>query len=234
MANILIGVLQPGARTFGVGITKPRRGVAMFNGIPRGVIVKSCTPSELAAECFCALLLDSLGINAPQCGIVYEDEVPFFGSVDLVSPNLMQHFCINPDIPNVDELKAAVQELVQWVGFGRLIALDILISNADRHPGNLITDGVDFWAIDHGRTLGLFPYSGHKSYQLVKQLSDPFICANLEASAVSNALTFPANCHILAESEISRHAITADYAKPFAQLVISRQPSLASSIQGLL
>ena len=234
MANILIGVLQPGARTFGVGITKPRRGVAMFNGTPRGVIVKSCTPSELAAECFCALLLDSLGINAPQCAIVYENGIPHFGSVDLANPNLMQNFCIDPNNPNTSELHAIVQELVQWAGFGRLIALDILIANGDRHPGNLITDGIDYWAIDHERALNLFPYSCHKSYQLVKSQSNSLTTASLEASAISNALTFPQNCHTLAEIETGKHAITAVYAQPFAQFIIGRQPSLASSIQGLL
>ena len=234
MANILIGVLQPGAKTFGVGITKPRRGVAMFNGIPRGVVVKSCTPDELAAECFCALLLSSLNINTPQCAVVYENGTPHFGSVDLSSPNLMQHFCVDPNSPVTSELQAIVQELVQWAGFGRLIALDILIANGDRHPGNLITDGADYWAIDHGRALNLFPYAHHKSYQLVKSQTDSLTTANLVASAISHALTFPTNCHMLAEIETTKHVITEAYAQPFAQFISSRQPSLASSIEGFL
>jgi hypothetical protein len=234
MSRILVGALQPGAREFGVGATKPRRGVAIFDGMARGVIVKSCSDAELAAECFCALLADALSVDVPPCGIVYEQDVPHFASIDLHTPNLMQQFCIDPDTPNQAELRAVVNELVQWLGFGRLIALDILMSNADRHPGNLLTDGADYWAIDHGRTLGLFPYAGHKSYRLASIFADTLTCANIEASAVSNALTFHADCSTLAEAEVGAQPAIAAYAKPFAQLIASRQPSLAASIKGLL
>jgi hypothetical protein len=143
MSRILIGALQPGARLLGTGINGARRGVAMFNGQPRGVIVKKCPTEELAAECFCALLADALSINTPPVGIVFENQTPLFASIDLQTPNLMQQFCIDPDVPNNSELQTLVDELVQWVGLGRLIALDVLVRNADRHPGNLLTDGQD-------------------------------------------------------------------------------------------
>ena len=116
MSEILVGVLQPGARPVGVGINAARRGVAMFAGVPRGVIVKNCPPMELAAECFCALLADALGVKTPPYGIVYEQATPLFASIDVQAPNLMQQFQIDPDAPGTAEIQALVAELVAWIG----------------------------------------------------------------------------------------------------------------------
>lgn len=234
MSRILSGVLQPGARAVGIGVSGARRGVAMFDGTPRAVVVKACVSAELAAECFCALLADALRVNTPPCGIVYENGVPHFASIDLQAPNLMQRFCLNADTPKEAELRALVYELVQWVGLGRLIALDVLIRNADRHPGNLLTDGVDYWAIDHGRTLDLVPYRGHVFYRLVSAYADVLTCASIEAGATSHALTFPNTCVSQPTAEMAAHPAVANYAKPFADMVAGRLPSLASSIKGLL
>lgn len=234
MSQILVGALQPGARAVGMGVMGARRGVAMFTGIPRGVVVKACSPQELAAECFCALLAAALSVQTPPCGIVYELGNPLFASIDMHSPNLMQQFCVDPDNPDQAELHALVSALAQWFGLGRLIALDVLIRNADRHPGNLLTDGQDYWAIDHGRTMGLFPYAGHKCFKLVSHFADPLACASIEAGATSHALTFPLGCETLPQAELQAHAVVAAYAQPFAQAVATRLPSLASSIKGLL
>lgn len=234
MSRIEVGVLQPGARPIGMGVMGARRGVAMFAGVPRGVVVKDCGPAEMAAECFCTLLADALSVASPPCGIVYEQGRPLFASIDLHSPNLMQQYCVDPDQPAAPELLALVQELSQWNGLGRLIAFDVLIRNADRHPGNLLTDGQDYWAIDHGRTLGLYPYDGHKSYRLISHFSDVLTCANIEASAVSQALTFPADAEAAPTAELDAQALLSAFAYPFAQAMAARLPTLASSIKGLL
>jgi hypothetical protein len=234
MSRISVGVLQPGSRPVGIGVMGARRGVAMFGGVPRAVIVKACAPPELAAECFCVLLADSLSVHAPPCGLVFESGVPLFASIDLRVPNLMQQFCVDSENPREHELRVLVGELVQWVGFGRLIALDVLVRNADRHPGNLLTDGEDFWAIDHGRTLELFEYEGHKAFRLTRDFADTLTCANIEASAVSNALTFPEGCGEGPRVELAAHPLIAGFAQPFAEQVADRLPALASSIKGLL
>lgn len=237
MAEILVGVLQPGARPVGVGINGARRGVAMFAGVAKGVVVKKCPPIELAAECFCTLLADSLGIKTPPCGIVYEQTTPLFASIDVQAPNLMQQFHIDPNAPGPAEIQALVAELVTWIGLGRLIALDILVRNSDRNPGNLLTDGQDFWAIDHGRTLEIDPlevYKGHKIYSVIEGSANALACANVEASAISNALTFPTNAELAAAAEMGNHALVTAFAQPFAQQVSARLPALASSIKGLL
>jgi hypothetical protein len=115
--------------------------------------------------------------------------------------------------------------------------LDILVRNSDRHPGNLLTDGQDYWAIDHGRTLEidlLHPYKEHKTYRVIADYANPLDCANVEASAISNALTFPTGCALAAAAEMGNHALVAAFAQPFAQQVAARLPALASSIKGLL
>ena len=234
MAKILLGVLQPGARPVGIGLQGARRGVAMFAGVPKAVIVKSCAAPELAAECFCALLADALNVTAPPCGLVFENGVPLFASIDVGAPNLMQQFCIDAANPKQNELRALVDELAQWGGFGRLIALDILVRNADRHPGNLLTDGVDYWAIDHGRAMDLFPYQGHKTFRLAAAIVDALVCANIEASAISHALTFPVGCSVAVGAEIATHSLISGFAQPFAIQVANRLPGLASSVRGLL
>jgi hypothetical protein len=234
MSKVLVGSLQPGARPVGIGMKGARRGVALFGNVARAVIVNACPPPELAAECFCALLADALNVPAPPCGLVFENGAAHFASVDVRAPNLMQQFCLDMDHPREPELRALVAELAQWLGFGRLIALDVLVRNADRHPGNLLTDGEDFWAIDHGRTLGLYPYTTHKSYQLALAFADPLTCANIEASAVSNALTFPYGCAQGPRAELGDHAVIAGFAQPFAEQVANRLPTLASSIKLLL
>ena len=209
----------------------------MFAGVPRGVIVKNCPPMELAAECFCALLADALGVKTPPYGIVYEQATPLFASIDVQAPNLMQQFQIDPDAPGTAEIQALVAELVAWIGLGRLIALDILIRNSDRHPGNLLTDGQDYWAIDHGRTLEIDPsqpYKEHKTYRVIAGCANSLDCVNVEASAISNALTFPTDCALAAAAEMGNHALVAVFAQPFAQQVAARLPALASSIKGLL
>lgn len=234
MSRILLGALQPGARAVGIGNTGARRGTANFNGQHRGVIVKGGTIDELAAECFCALLANDLHVSAPECGLVRDpdDGSILFASVDVQTPNLMQALSITQQATPA-ELSALAHELSGWLGFGRLLALDVLMRNADRNAGNLLTDGVDWWAIDHARTMGLFQWNGHALYRLVRQKCDAMLSAGAEASAVSNALTFTPGCHILSESDLAYVGLSAQ-AQDFSGQIISRLPQLAATLSATL
>lgn len=234
MVRILLGALQPGARPIGIGVTGARRGIAVFDGQQRGVIVKSGTADELAAECFSALLANDLHVLAPECGLVRDpdDGAVLFASVDVQTPNLMQALNITP-LPTAEELRALAHELAGWLGFGRLLALDVLLQNSDRNAGNLLTDGVDWWAIDHARALGLHPWRGHPLYRLVAQRCDAMIAAGAEASAVSNALTFGPGCHILSEQDLVQVGLPA-HAANFAKQIIARLPQLATTMSATL
>jgi hypothetical protein len=233
MARIHIGALQPGARPVGIGVTGARRGVAMFDGAPRGVIVKGCSHDELAVECFCALLANDLLVNAPECGLVLDPDTGtwLFASIDVQVPNLMQALSVTSP-PTERELKLLAAELVAWAGFSRLVALDVLVRNADRNAGNLLTDGQHWWAIDHARSMNLFPWNGHALYRLVKAV-DPARGNGVEAGAISNALTFLPDCHTLSVEdlvEVGFHREAAD----MATQIVNRLPSLASTMGATL
>jgi len=234
MSRILLGALQPGARPLGIGNTGARRGIAYFGGQHRGVIVKGGTADELAAECFCALLANDLHVQAPECGLVRDPDngAILFASVDVQTPNLMQALNITQQA-TPGELSALAHELAGWLGFGRLLALDVLMQNADRNAGNLLTDGVDWWAIDHARALGLFPWNGHPLYRLVGQKCNAMLGAGAEASAVSNALTFAPGCHILSEQDLVQAGLPAQGAH-FAGQIIARLPQLAATMSATL
>jgi hypothetical protein len=234
MIRILLGALQPGSRPIGIGVTGARRGTAVFGGQQRGVIVKNGTADELAAECFCALLANDLHVQAPACGLVRDpdDGGVLFASVDVQTPNLLQALNIT-SLASAEELHALAHELAGWLGFGRLLALDVLLRNADRNAGNLLTDGVDWWAIDHARSLGLHPWRGHPLYGLVTQRCDAMVAAGVEASAVSNALTFGPGCHILSEQDLVQVGLSA-HAANFAGQIIARLPQLATTMSAML
>ena len=234
MSRILLGALQPGARPIGIGVTGARRGTADFSGQHRGVIVKGGSADELAAECFCALLANDLHVQAAECGLVRDpdDGAILFASVDVQTPNLMQALSITKQA-TPEELRALAYELAGWLGFGRLLALDVLMQNADRNAGNLLTDGVDWWAIDHARALGLVPWKGHPLYQLICQKCDAMVGAGAEASAVSNALTFAPGCHILSEQDLVQVGLPA-HAAQFAGQIIARLPQLAANMSATL
>lgn len=234
MTRILLGALQPGARAIGIGITGARRGTANFGGQHRGVIVKGGTADELAAECFCALLANDLHVKAPECGLVRDPDngAILFASIDVQTPNLMQALGITQQ-PTSAELRALANELAGWLGFGRLLALDVLMRNADRNAGNLLTDGVDWWAIDHARSLNLFPWNGHPLYRLVCQTCNTMVGAGVEASAVSNALTFSSGCHILTEQDLVEVGLPTQAAR-FASQIVARLPQLAATMSAKL
>lgn len=234
MSRILLGALQPGARAIGIGVTGARRGTADFGGQHRGVIVKGGTADELAAECFCALLANDLHVQAPECGLVRDPDngAILFASVDVQTPNLMQALNITVQA-TPEELRALAHELVAWLGFGRLLALDTLVRNADRNAGNLLTDGVDWWVIDHARSLDLFPWRGHPLYRLVCQRCDAMLGAGAEASAISNALTFAPGCHILSEQDLVEVGLPK-HAAHFAGQIIARLPQLAATMSATL
>lgn len=234
MARILLGALQPGARPLGIGVTGARRGMADFGGQHRGVIVKGGSADELAAECFCALLANDLHVQAPACGLVRDpdDGAVLFASIDMHTPNFLQALSITAQ-PTPQELRVLADELASWLGFGRLLALDVLMRNADRNAGNLLTDGSDWWVIDHARAMGLFPWNGHALFRLLSQNCDAMVVTGTEAGAVSNALTFSPDCHILSEQDLVQVGLPA-HAAQFASQIVARLPQLAATMSATL
>jgi hypothetical protein len=234
MSKIHVGVLQPGARSINLGLTGAVRGVAMFNGIPTGVIAKHGTLEELAVECFCSIVARELHLDAPECGIVHDGKTWMFASVDVGKPNLTQ--ILNPSGSSLTPsfFTQLAKELVTWPKMSRLLAFDVLIRNADRNTGNLLTDGTDWWLIDHARSMELFVYTNHVLFQLVKQVCDATTVSAILARTEGQALTFAVGCHIFAETELKNDVRLASFSSSLGKQISVRLPTLATSIRGAL
>lgn len=234
--RIRVGTLQPGAVRLNIGVTGARRGVAEFGGGSRaGVIVKAATPLELAVECFCALLAQDLGLSAPDCAIVSEGSNWLFASVDLKYPNLLQAFKCDPNAPDPALLQIIASDLAGWVGIGRLLAFDVLVKNADRHVGNLLTDGADFMVIDHARSLDAFPYKNMQPiFKMMNSFLDSGEVQSVRQKAISASLTFPSGCHILPTADLSNHFLTLPFGPDFETLITNRLVSISSTVNSNL
>lgn len=235
---IRIGALQPGARPVGIGVTGARRGVALFtDGSIAGVIVKSGSQHELAAECFCALLAQRMGLKAPDCGLVTENGVWHFASIDARHPNLLQAFNFQALPPNLQTVVLGIvaAQLAKWTGVGQLLAFDVLVKNADRNPGNLLTDGTDYWLIDHARTMDAFVYSNvHKVFEIMKGTLSAADQLLVRQKAVGASLTYGPGCHTLSLAEIAAKPVVSPFAPQFDALIAARLTNLSTTVNSTL
>lgn len=238
MTRIKIGALQPGARALGIGITGARRGVADFtDGSRSGVIVKSCNQHELAAECFCALLAKDLGLNAPECGIVLEGGVWHFASLDVGYPNLLQAFNYVAIPPPMNKVLLALMivNLSKWPSIGKLLSFDVLIKNADRNLGNLLTDGIDHWVIDHARAMDTCPYPNVQAiFTEMKQTLNANEIQAIRVKAISAALTYSPGCHTLSVTDLAAEPAIAPFAPNFDLLIAGRLQTLSPIVNSNL
>ncbi|CNF27303.1 Phosphatidylinositol 3-and 4-kinase [Yersinia rohdei] len=152
MNDIRVGTLLSGAKPVGQGINGALRGFALVDEDEIQVIVKRLPERELLCELLCAQIGRDLGLPIPEPILLF-DEIshPLFGSADVGYPNLL-HF-LEKDL----ESEIIVSKLRKWIYIESASFFDELIFNADRHPGNLLFDGNEFYLIDHGLTL-------HESY----------------------------------------------------------------------
>jgi hypothetical protein len=229
--SILVGSLQPSLRPVGYGKDNACRGVARFTGGHRAVVAKKVQSlNHLAAECFCNLLAGQLGFNVPQCAIVqHPDGEWWFASVDVDAPNLLQRFNA-PIYANQEEMRPIADVLAAWKDIGRLIAFDLLVMNTDRNTTNLLTDGADFWLIDHALSMGLAIWNGHALYRLIRDLCNPMFTTNVEAAAIAQSLTIPPGCHSLPEAELEKQPLLGALAATFGDQISRRLPTIASSV----
>lgn len=229
-----IGILQPGAKPIGIGNSGAMRGLVYISGVNHACIVKKCdSPEELAAECFCAFLARELSLTAPEPILVFDGTQYIFGSLDATYPNLLSLWNIDPNNPDLSVLELLVSDLASWTGCGRLVAFDLLIDNADRHPGNLLFDGQDYTLIDHARTLGIYS-SNQKLVGLLDKFLKDLNRATLNASVTSAALTFNAVAPIVSGDHILTATQVAAFRDRFVKFVETKLPTIAATGANLL
>lgn len=116
--------------------------VAINNSGDVSAVIKKVSEKELVAEVACALLGLHIGLPIPKPMIVKDRGTGdlFFGSEKVEHPDLRRY-------------QKPVELLKNWVLLNKASVFDEWIANEDRHDGNLLTDGSDFWLIDHESAL---------------------------------------------------------------------------------
>lgn len=152
MEPIRLGLLLPGGRPVGEGIRHAQRAPVMTARGETVAIVKELPLPELPIEMFCALLGRELNLPVPEPLLVVNPagSALMSGSVDMGYPSLHQPALA----PHLALLAILLQ---QWPSLIPAACFDEWIANPDRHGGNLLFDGRDFWLIDHGLALRCAP-----------------------------------------------------------------------------
>lgn len=143
-----VGVILEGMRPIGEGINGAMRGFALVGEEEVQVIAKYLPDRELICEILCAQIGIELDLPIPEPILLFDNnKKTLFGSIDIGYPNL------NHYLAKDSERVTVISKLAKWVHLQSASFFDELIFNADRHPGNLLFNGIDFHLIDHGLTL---------------------------------------------------------------------------------
>lgn len=151
--------LQP----VGVGINSAHFAMVVIEGSSERCVVKQISEEGIAAECFCALLGDSLSLPVLTPVVITDprDQSLWFGAREQKYPNVSAHLNLG-NSANQAQLFAIANVLLTWSHLGHVISFDEVIANGDRNPGNILWDGQTFTIIDHERALGNRPMMENK------------------------------------------------------------------------
>lgn len=208
-------------------------------GTKRAAILKRGPVGEIAAECFCAMLLRSWGLNTPDPYIVRLGSEIGFGSADVGYPNLKQSLGLN-SLPDGAAKDAATQVAFQLAASFKstpaAIAADEAIGNRDRNLGNILWDGKHEAWIDHAMCLeaGTIMDDYNKLALIVQQTA---LSEAVARSAVAQALAFD-RTSIKKAGDVTKSSLGVDGVAEFvamritnlANLVIARFPHNGSLI----
>lgn len=159
LATLLPGVPGP-QLVSGQGVEETWKAEVYAESGPTIAYVKMLEPQQVISEIVCALTGIALGLNMPKPFLVYVERTNLgqsqkwmasetwrvcFGSEDAKHPSFRQVLKVQQGMTN-----ALVSELLNWTGFKPTAWFDEWTANNDRHTGNLLYDGTEFWLIDHG------------------------------------------------------------------------------------
>lgn len=237
------GILNPFTlRAVGQGVTGAHFAAVSIGGLSQRCVVKPAGPKEIAAECFCALIGDFLGMPtlAPVVVTDPRDQSLWFGARDAGYPSLSSRLNItNP--PTQAQLIALSMVLSTWVQAPAAISFDELIANGDRNPGNILWNGVVFTMIDHERSLEIQPMTLNKLALFMLQNMGATQIAQLQQGIVGASITQQAmlgqGTSVWAEIQAEFAPLPAaisEHLSAFQQLCQSRAHSLISSASNAL
>jgi hypothetical protein len=145
---IRAGRLLPGGVVIEEGQHRPLKGFALLptvNGDTEELVVyaKQMPLRDLSTEVTCAALGRCLSLPIPEPVILFDQSgTPYFGSVDISYPSFTQYINGTSD-------KSVCEKLAAWPLLQEAAYFDEWIAMDDRHNGNLLYNGDDFYLIDH-------------------------------------------------------------------------------------
>lgn len=184
------GTLIPSTLTpVGEGITGASYAIVVIAGLSQRCVVKRAGDREVAAECLCALLGDSLGLPTllPVVTTDPRDNTLWFGAREVGYPSLSSRLRIGTHA-NALQMHALACILSAWSQVGQVISFDELIANGDRNPGNVLWNGVQFTIIDHERALGIQPKQLNWLALFATNQFQPQLVAGVQSASTSAAL----------------------------------------------
>lgn len=129
---------------------------------PTVAYVKMLQPQQVISEVVCALTGIALGLNIPKPFLVYVDRANLDQSTKWNAKETWR-ICFGSEDEKHDSFKqvlmqkgatnALINQLLNWSSFKETAWFDEWTANIDRHGGNLLFDGANFWLIDHGHAL---------------------------------------------------------------------------------
>ena len=158
------GILNPlTLQPVGAGINSAQYAMVSIGGVSERCVVKNIGDREIAAECFCALLGNSLSLpTLTPVVITHPGEASlWFGCRDAAYPSLSARLKLGATA-NQAQLVALAHILSGWAQVGHVISFDELIANGDRNPGNVLWNGLDFTIIDHESCVGNRPKNSNR------------------------------------------------------------------------
>lgn len=225
VAQVVGGTLTPtGDSTTGA----QRCVLALTDGSRRAAVVKFDSIELVAAECFCALLLQSWGLNVPDAFIVDMDGKIGFASADAGYPNLLQKMSVSKALPDAVRRAALIRACAVAAGFrstALAVAADEAIGNRDRHLGNILWDGQQEAWIDHAFAVGNGEHLQDRN-QLAQIVRYAGTHEKLSSSAIGLALAIDPATLDRANDDV----ISAGVPCNAAQYVADRLPHLADRL----
>lgn len=185
------GVLNPFTlHPVGAGINSAQYAVVNIGGLSQRCVVKRVGDREIAAECFCALLGDTLSLPTLTPVVITHpgDGSLWFGSRDAAYPSLSARLSIGATV-NQHQLVALAQVLSTWSQVGHVISFDELIANGDRNPGNVLWNGAAFTIIDHERSLGNQQKVSNRLALFATSNFQAPLVASINSAATGSAMT---------------------------------------------
>lgn len=202
MKELRFAELIPGTESpVGIGRGAALRCVLRVDGSLQAAVLKRASLAEVAAEAFCALLMDRWGMPVPDPFLVHEPGGVAFASGDVGLPNLKQRLGVCPRFPGTS-LGAALVEaentILSLATAPLAAAADEAVGNRDRNVGNVLWDGMpggEVW-IDHAYSFGLGEWALlDDKNDLADMARHVGRGAELQASAIARALALDPAVH---------------------------------------